>query len=192
MQVPVEITWQNMDPARHVEARVNQRVERLEKFFGRITSCRVTVAAPHQRRRQGDRYEVRLAVAVPGGEMTIDRRPGDDAAHFDVLVAVRDAFDAMEHKLRRWKDQHSGRPEAMAEPLRGRIADIETEAGFGHIVATDGRMVYFHRNSVVTGDFDKMKKDDPVELVVDPGEDAEGPHASTVRAISDAGFIGSG
>lgn len=189
MQVPPEIIWHNMDPARHVEARVNQRVARLEKFFGRINRCQVVVEAPHQRHRQGNLYEVRLDVTVPGGELSVNRKPGDDNAHADVLVAVRDAFDAMERQLRRWKDQHKGRPEEQAGPLQGRIAEIEHERGFGQIAAADGRLVYFHRNAVVGGDFDAMNTGDTVELVVDRGEDAEGPHASTVRAISPGAFV---
>ena len=189
MQTPVEISWHNMEPARHVEARVNQRVERLEKFFGRIVRCHVVVEAPHQRHRQGNRYEVRLEVTVPGGELSVNRSPGDDEAHFDVLVAVRDAFDAMERKLGRWKDQHTGRPEEQAGPLQGRIAEIDHGRDFGQIAAADGRLVYFHRNAVVAGDFDAMRQGDTVELVVDRGEDAQGAHASTVRAISPGAFV---
>ena len=48
METPVEIIWHNMDPAPHVTARVNHRVERLEKFFDRITRCHVVVEAAHR------------------------------------------------------------------------------------------------------------------------------------------------
>lgn len=189
METPVEIIWHNMTPARHVEKRVRQRVARLEKFFGRIIGCHVVVEASHQRHRQGNQYEVRLEVTVPGGLLTVDRRPGDDKAHFDVLVAVRDAFDSMERQLRRWKDQHTGRPEVQAGPLQGRITEIDHDRDFGQIVAADGRLVYFHRNAVVAGDFAAMRAGDAVELVVDRGEDAAGAHASTVRAISPGAYV---
>ncbi len=189
MQTPVEITWHNMAPVRHVETRVKQRVARLEKFFGRITRCHVVVEAPHQRHRQGNRYEVRVEVTVPGGELSVNRGPGDDEAHIDVLVAVRDAFDAMERKLGRWKDQHTGRPEEQAGPLQGRIAEIDHDRGCGQIAAADGRLIYFHRNAVVAGDFGEMREGDTVELVVDRGQDAQGAHASTVKAISPGAFV---
>jgi ribosomal subunit interface protein len=189
MQTPAEITWHNMDPIPHVAKRIDHRIERLEKFFGRITRCHVVVEAPHQRRRQGNQYEVRMDVTTPGGQFSIDRRPGDDHAHTDILVAVRDAFDAMERQLRRWNDEHSGRPEVRAAPLQGRIAEIDLNAESGQIAATDGRLVYFHRNSVVGGKFDKLSAGDTVELVVDRGEDAVGAHASTVRPIAAQRFI---
>ncbi len=189
METPVEIIWHNMEPARHVQQRVDHRVARLEKFFGRITRCHVVVEAAHRRHQKGNQYEVRVEVTVPGGEISINRRPGDDFAHADVLVAIRDAFDAMERQLRRWKEEHSGRPETQAAPLQGRIAELDLALGSGQIATTDGRLVYFHRNSVVTGDFDSLGVGDTVELVVDPGEDAAGAHASTVRSIGAGRFV---
>lgn len=189
MQTPVEITWHNMDPIPHAAKRIDERVERLEQFFGRITRCHVVVEAPHQRRRQGNLYEVRLDVTTPSGDLSINRKPGDDQAHFDLLVAIRDAFDAMERQLRRWKDEHTGRPETHEAPLQGRIAEIDPNAGSGQIATTDGRLVYFHRNSIVGGDFDALAVGSTVELVVDRGQDAVGAHASTVRPIGPQRFI---
>ncbi len=86
-------------------------------------------------------------------------------------------------------DEHGGRPEVHATPLQGRIAEIDPSAGSGQIATTDGRLVYFHRNSVVTGDFDALAEGDTVELVVDPGENAKGAHASTVRPITSQRFL---
>jgi ribosomal subunit interface protein len=189
METSAEITWHNMEPVPHVAKRVDQRINRLEKFFGRITRCHVVVEAAHQRRRQGNEYEVRLDVTIPGGDLSVNQKPGDIHAHTDVLVAIRDAFDAMERQLRRWKDEHGGRPEVHATPLQGRIAEIDLSAGSGQIATTDGRLVYFHRNSVVTGDFDALAEGDTVELVVDPGENAKGAHASTVRPITSQRFL---
>jgi len=189
MQTPVEITWHNMDPIPHVAKRIDERVERLEQFFGRIIRCHVVVEAPHQRRRQGNQYEVRVDVTTPSGDLSINRKPGDDQAHFDLLVAIRDAFDAMERQLRRWKDEHTGRPETHEAPLQGRIAEIDHNVGFGQIDTTDGRSIYFHSNSVVTGDFDKLSVGDVVELVVALRDDAEGLHASTVRSIGTQRFV---
>lgn len=182
MQAGVEIAYHGMQPAAHVEARVHRRVERLEKVFGRIIGCRVIVDAPHHHHRQGNAYAVRLEVSVPGGTVSVDRDPGDRNAHFDVLVAIRDAFDSAERQLRRWKEKHSGRPETHAEPPRGRIQEIE--ADHGQIALSDGRLIYFHRNAVIGGDFDALSVGDPVILAVDQGVGEGGPHASTVRPIS--------
>jgi ribosomal subunit interface protein len=189
MQKPAEITWHNMEPVPHALKRVNDRVKRLEKFFDRITRCHVVVEAPHQRRRQGNQYVVKVDVTAPGGDLSVNRKPGDMHAHTDLRIAIRDAFDAMERQLRRWNDERSGRPVAAAAALQGRIAEIDPNAGSGQIACTDGRLVYFHRNSVVGGKFDALAEGDTVELVVDRGQDAVGAHASTVRPIGPQRFI---
>lgn len=137
MQTPAEITWRNMDPIPHAAERIERRVARLEQFFDRITGCHVVVEAPHQRHRQGNRFEVRVDVTIPGGELSVDRGPGDDNAHTDLLIAVRDAFDAMERQVRRWKDRHSGRPDAHAAPARGPVAEKDRGSGSRQVSATD-------------------------------------------------------
>jgi len=190
METPAEIIWHSMDPTPYIAKRIDDRIARLEKFFGRIVRCRVVIEAAHQRHRKGNEYEVRVELGIPGGELSINRRPGDDGAHADLKVAVRDAFDAMERQLRRWKEEHSGRPAAPETPLQGTVAEIDHEERFGHINATDGRSIYFHANSVVTGDFDKLNAGDTVELVVAPQDDAEGLHASAVRSIGAQRFAG--
>ena len=189
METPVEIAFHNMDRPPHVQARVEERVARLEQFFGRLTHCRVVIEAPHHRHRKGNHYEVRIEVQLPAGDIAINRTPGDVNAHEDVLVAVRDAFDAMERRLRRWKEQHTGRPVEHEAMLQGRIAELHADRGFGQIATTDGRLIYFHENSVVGARFADLAEGDVVELVVDAEDAEKGPHASTVRPIGDQRFV---
>lgn len=105
MQTALEIAFVDTEPSPAVEANVRQHVEKLERLCDSITSCHVYVAAPHQQHRQGNQYEVRIEVRVPGTELAVSNRPGDVNAHTDVHVAVRDAFDAMKRQIKRWKQQ---------------------------------------------------------------------------------------
>lgn len=97
-----------MDRSDAVEAEVRQRAEKLEQFFDGITSCHAYIHAVQRSQQKGNVYEVRLEVRVPGTELAVSNRPGDRHAHHDVYVAVRDAFDAMERQLKRWKGQVRG------------------------------------------------------------------------------------
>ena len=189
MQSPLEITFGNMGRSEAVEAAVRERVARLEQLFDGITSCHVIVDAPHHHHRKGNHYEVRLEVRVPGTELAVNNRPGDVHAHEDVYVAIRDAFNAMERQLKRWKASMRGPPKAREAPLQGRIAELNPAEGFGQIATTDGRLVYFHRNSVVDGEFAELAKGDTVELVVRHRESELGPQASTVRPIGAMRFV---
>lgn len=189
MDTGLEIAFHGMDKLPAVEAKVRHRIDKLEQHFGRITSFRAVIDAPHQRHRKGTHYAVRLEAHVPSAVFTIDREPGNDNAHEDVNVAIRDAFDAMERKMRGWADTHSGRPRTQATPLQGRIVELNPQEGFGQIALTDGRLVYFHRNSVVDVDFDDLGLEDTVALALDQGDSAKGPHASTVHRISAQRFV---
>jgi hypothetical protein len=46
------------------------------------------------RHRQGTIYHVRVDLTAPGGEVVVNREPGEDHTHEDLHVAIRDAFDA--------------------------------------------------------------------------------------------------
>ena len=103
MQTALEIAFVDTQRSPAVEADVRNRVTKLERLCDRITSCHVFVAAPHQHHRKGNQFEVRIELRVPGTELAVSNQPGDSNAHFDVHVAVRDAFDAMERQLTKWK-----------------------------------------------------------------------------------------
>jgi cold shock CspA family protein len=52
---------------------------------------------------------------------------------------------------------------------------------YGFIETADGLEVYFHRNSLVRGDFDHLEEGSQVRFVVEEGD--EGPQASTVQVV---------
>ena len=190
METPLELSFRNLQPSEFVEGLVRERVARLENIHNRITSCHVFVGAPHRRHRKGNQYEITIEVRVPGTELAVNRKPGDVNAHEEINVAIRDAFNAMERRLKHWKRRRGGDVRTHDGGLQGRIAEIDSDRGFGHIAATDGRLVYFHRNSVVGGEFAKLGPGDPVELVVQSDESEVGPQASTVRPLRETQFTG--
>ena len=99
MQIPLEIAFKNMEKSDAVEARIREKAEKkLERFAGRITSCRVVVEAPHRHQHQGNCFDVRIDIHVPGEELVVTRE-STDPAHTDVYVAIRDAFDAVVRQL---------------------------------------------------------------------------------------------
>jgi ribosomal subunit interface protein len=99
MQTDVQITFRDMEPSDAIAARIRERVSKLEEFHGRITSCRVVVEAA-RRRHKATAYQVHIDLVLPGSELAVsrahlDRRPDDD-----MNVAIRNAFDAMEKRLK--------------------------------------------------------------------------------------------
>lgn len=181
MQVPLQIDFQNMDRSDAVEARVRERVDKLEQFYPRITGCRVTVVAPHRHHRKGKLYEVRIDVDVPGKHVLVTHTGPKNHAHEDVYVALRDAFNAAQRQLEDHSRKVRQKVKHHEEPTLGAVARLFNYEGYGFVELSDGQEIYFHRNSVVDADFDKLEVGDEVRLEIAEGESAEGPQATTVR-----------
>ncbi len=183
MQVPVQIDFQNMDRTDAVEARLRERVDKLEQFYDRITACRVKVVAPHRHHRQGKLYEVRVDLDVPGSHILVSHTGPKNHAHEDVYVAIRDAFDAAQRQL----EDHSRKIRQKVKhhdvPGHGTVLRLFPYEGYGFVELSDGQEVYFHRNSVIDDGFDQLEVGNEVRVEIVEGESAEGPQATTVRLI---------
>lgn len=185
--VPTDITFQGIDHSDAIEARIRTRIGRLEAMSSDMHKCHVWVRAPHKKHK-ATQYIIDLSIEMPGNTLAISRHPGDDTAHTDIYVAIRDAFNAMERKLRKWNDTRKGRPEVHAQKVQGRVATRDGHKECGQIQTTDGRLIYFHRNAVQSDGFDSLQEGDAVELSIDYHDADEGPHASFVRPIKPMRF----
>jgi ribosome-associated translation inhibitor RaiA len=99
MPIPLQITFRGFDPSDAIDQLVRARVERLERFYDRVTHCHVVIEAPSEHRRKGGNFKVSVKLSVPGGEITIGRDPTKNHAHEDLRVSLRDAFSAAGRKL---------------------------------------------------------------------------------------------
>ncbi|MDF2780593.1 MAG: cold-shock DNA-binding protein family [Geminicoccaceae bacterium] len=59
---------------------------------------------------------------------------------------------------------------------------VDHESGFGFVETAEGE-VYFHRNSVIEGEFDAIEPGSQVRLEIAERESKEGWQATTVRLI---------
>ena len=180
MQLPLQITFRHMDPSPALEARIRQRVEELDQFFDRIMSCRVVVECQSRRHQQGNLFEIRIDLSLPGREIVVGREPGTNHAHEDAHVAVRDAFDSARRLLEDHARRRRGEAKTHTVPDHGRVARLLPERHCGFITTSEGDEIYFHRNSVANGAFDKLALGSEVRFVLQHSESAEGPQASTV------------
>lgn len=109
MRIPLEVTFRHMEPSAAAEARIAEKVAKLEQFYSQITRCQVVVEAPHEHSRQGKLFHVSIDITVPGGELLITRGHHHQShAHEDVYVAIRDAFDAAKRRLEDYARQQRG------------------------------------------------------------------------------------
>lgn len=188
MQVPLEIRFHNMTPSPAIERAARERAAKLEQFADDIVSCRVTIEAPHKHHRQGKLFHVSVDVRLPGGEVVASRDPAAHHAHEDVYVALRDAFKAVRRRLQDYVRTRRGIVKAHEVPPHGIITELHPEEDFGRIETPDGRLIYFHRNSVLNADFEDLQTGLEVRFSEESGD--LGPQASTVRVIGKHHMLG--
>lgn len=190
MTVPIKITFRNIEPSPAVETRVREHAEKLEQFDTRIHWCNVVIEATDKHKHKGRLYRASINLGLPGKTLQVNRTGAKNAAHSDIYVAIRDSFAAA---VRRVEDHARIRRDEVKThetPLHGQVVRLFSYEGYGFIETSTGEEIYFHRNSVVNADFDKLEVGNEVRLEVAHGESEKGPQATTVKPIGKHHIVG--
>ncbi len=181
LQLPLQVVLGKDVPA-DARAEIEKAAQDLERFFPRITSCRVSVTMPDRRHRSGGLYDVHMTVRIPGhGDINVTRRAEDATPNEHVDVAIRHAFQLTRRQLQDVARKVRLDVKAHGPPDHGEVVRYFATEGYGFIGTNDGREVYFHRNSVIDEKFPQLKVGDAVRFVEVEGE--KGPQASTVAPL---------
>jgi ribosomal subunit interface protein len=181
MQTPLQLTFRNLQASEALESYIRKRVGKLDDMSETLVSCRVVVEAPHKHQRKGRLYQVRIDMSLPGKTIAASSEQNLNQAHEDVYVAVRDVFDAVQRQMQEHVYRKKGHTKSHETLPRGSISELHPEGDFGRILSSDGRDVYFHRNSLLNADFDELEIGMEVRFGEERGD--EGPQASSVRVI---------
>lgn len=155
-------------------AALRREMRKLSRFSDRIHAVQVTVTAPHRfLHREVIRYEVHLRVSMPMQELEIRRR-----SDVSLATAIQAAFKAAGRIVQDYVGEHQLPVPATMSPTRGRVLHLFPYEGYGFIAGDDGTEIYFHRNSVLGGKFDRLDVGTRVRYAVEAGLD--GPQASSV------------
>jgi hypothetical protein len=165
MILPVQTTFRNMDASAAVAARVQEEADKLDKYFDRITSCRVIVEAPHRHHRRGEPFHIRIELGVPGKELVVTHVPtlahedqGEWHKHLEVMGPHKDVYVATGLTCalpapRRCEDALSG-------------AARESQQAFRRKATASSRRQMprdlLHRNSVLNSAFEHLDIGDEV------------------------------
>jgi ribosomal subunit interface protein len=186
MKLPLQVAFRNMESSPAIEADIRTHAAKLDEFSDDIMSCRVMVEMQHHHHHQGNLFHVRVDVKVRGAEIVGGRTPDPHHAYEDVYVAVRDAFDSVRRQLEDYARRRRGQVKAHEPAPHGRIAELGLDSG--KIETSDGRLVYFHRNSVIGADFASLRVGTEVRFAEEAGE--LGPQASTVHVVGKHHVVG--
>ena len=176
MKLPLQITVRNVSVSAAVRDDLRNKAAKLDRFSDNIIGCRVTVESPHRHQHQGVLYNIRIDITVPGAELVVKHQPNED-----IYVAIRDAFDAAHQRLEDYELRLRGEVKTHQAAAHTRVVKLFPKSGYGFLEAPEGHEIYFHKNSVLNGAFNRLKIGTEVRYVEEPGE--KGPQASTVVIV---------
>ena len=181
MQTQLKIDFHGASGSDALQQNIEKHVAGLERMYGRMTACHVSLEPPGSAQRKGGLFHVRVHISLPDGrEVNVGTTPPEDNRHADVLFALGDAFRRARRQLQDHARRIRGHVKTHENVPLGRVKSFDSDAGYGFIVAEDGHEVYFHRNSVINGE-GILKAGTPVTFEEETGE--KGPQASTVRKL---------
>jgi len=187
MEVPPEITFRGVEKSDEIETHILKRAAKLDDIHPGIISCRVTVEREQEHQRSGSPYRVRVIVRIPPNKELIGQHePGEGKIDDRLQTAVTEAFNAVQRQLVKTKEMQQGKVKSAPEQeLLGLVVRLFREEGYGFIRSVDGREIYFHKNAVLHGGFERLEIGTGVRYF--PSEGEQGPQASTVQIVDKPG-----
>jgi cold shock CspA family protein/ribosome-associated translation inhibitor RaiA len=193
VQVPVEIAFHNIESIPWAEEEIRARIAKLEKIYDRLITCRVRVDQRNDNPTHSIPPVVRIEIGVPGRKDLVVSHEPDYLQHKfqnpDLHNAINEAFRIAEDQLSEYKRALQERGK---EPLHqtenqmlGQVSDVDPGGDFGFILTGTGSQLYFHRNSVLSGNFADLRRGTEVHYVEEMGD--TGPTAAKVRVKANGG-----
>ncbi|MDQ2801900.1 MAG: HPF/RaiA family ribosome-associated protein [Pseudomonadota bacterium] len=183
MERPLEIAFHNMDRSAALEALIREQVDKLDRRYGRLIGCRVSLEALHRQHQSGNICECHIVLSIPGRDLAVSHGPHhakENHANPDVRVSIRAAFAAAERQLKEHKDKlrvDTSPPSGSA--LAGQVTQLLPGEDHAFILTNTGSQLYFHRDSVSNARFEDLKPGQLVHYVEEQGDG--GPVATKIR-----------
>src|SRR6476661_6926963 len=177
LQVPLEIAFHNIDSSEWAEEEVRTRVTDLEKLYDRLVSCRVRIDQRAKDLTGAIPPVVHIELGIPGRpDLVVSHEPEHllrKYQHPDLRKAIHEAFRIAQRRLRDLKEQREGRTKEPRHDSEnqslGQVVELTPDADHGFLLTKEGGLLYFHRNAVLIGDFDRLDRGDEVYYVEDVG-----------------------
>jgi cold shock CspA family protein len=187
MQVPLEISFHNIDNSEWAKDEIRDNVAKLEAIYERMTSCRVRVDQRADNSNHTIPPVVRIEIGIPGRKDIIvaheperlQRRYQRPDLHNAINEAFRIAALQLAELKRKLGDRTFAATHEAVNEFRGQVAEVTPSDDFGFLMTKEGGLLYFHRNAMLSGEFDKLRRGDEVTYVEEVGD--TGPIATKVR-----------
>src|SRR5260370_42409249 len=107
MDIPLELSFHNIEASDALKQVVRGHVTRLEQLHDHIIGCRVVMEMPHESQKaSGNRPDVHIVIRVPGKEIVVSRElahNGHKKAATDAYAVLDNAFAAAAGQLKNYR-----------------------------------------------------------------------------------------
>jgi ribosome-associated translation inhibitor RaiA/cold shock CspA family protein len=187
MQIPPEISFHHIQKQEWARELVLASIEKLEQIYDRLITCRVRVDQRADNSNHTIPPVVRIEMSVPGRKNLVVMHEPDHLQRKyqspDLVNAIDEAFRIAQEQLAEFKaqldDHHAVARHEAANEFLGQVAEMHPEQDHGFLMTKEGGLLYFHRNSMLSGDFESLRRGQDVSYVEDVGD--TGPIATKVR-----------
>ena len=179
MTMPLQVTFHGVSPSNSLANYIEKKAKKLDELYGRIVNCRVAFEVPHRHSREGRRYRVRIDLRFPGDEIAISRDLGE--SELDGYATIDEAFDEAKRRLADHAAIRRGEVKRHEGPRHGWISKLFSYEGYGFIESEEGEEIYFHKNAVLKGAFDRLRRGARVKFLEEEGDD--GVHATSISLL---------
>ena len=147
MQVPLELAFHHVDSTEWAETEIRERVERLEKIYDRLVSCRVRVERPNQ--AHGVPAIVKIELGIPGRpELVVSSDPEHLQKRYqspDLRNAINEAFRVAERQLSDLKElrnrKNQGAHGEESSQFLGQVAEMHADNDHGFLLTKEGGLL---------------------------------------------------
>ena len=99
MQLPLKITFRNLECSDSLEQIIHLNSEKLNQIYPQIVELRVIVESTHIHRQVDNLYEVHIDLKTKEAELATSVNSELNHFHTDVYAAVRLAFNKIQKEL---------------------------------------------------------------------------------------------
>ena len=107
MDIPLELSFHNMDSSDALKAAVREHVNKLEQFHDHVIGCRVVIEMPHKSQKAtSNPPDVHVVVRIPGKEIVVSRElkhDGHKKAATDAYAVLEEAFLVAQQQLKDYR-----------------------------------------------------------------------------------------
>ena len=184
MRVPLEIAFKGIAHTDEIEALIREEADKLERVCDYLISCRVVVEKRQQHQEVGNPYRVRIDLKVPPGhELVVRRETSKGDMHDPLEIVIKHAFQSAARQLHKLVEQQRGDVKVHPEQqVAAVVHKLFPQEGYGFLRTVDTQEeVYFHRNSVLHDEFDRLAIGTGVRYTAEAGE--KGLQATSVQIV---------